>query len=221
MKITNTWAIVLFGLVFSSAPVGAQEFWYVPHVDEARTPVEVELQSSELALPGFGIASTKSTIIKRLEYALDHKWLSASQDQQLCNELKAITDKEQSLRDENGKLSYQAKTELARQLTGFNDKFEELVLVREQSNPGIPGLQARQAMMVQRVNQALNDGKMTAKRAVQLKAEIREIAAEVPEKDISEDLSKQVAAGLNKINNDLDKDLRQPSMATRPLPFSR
>jgi len=219
MKISNTWmGVVILGLVLTASPAKSQEFWYVPHIDEAKTPVESELQSGDLAMPGFGLASTKSTIIKRLEYALDHKWLSSSQDQQLCNELKSITDKEQSFRDSDGKLNYSARAEIAKQLTDFNDKFEELVLVREQANPGIPGLQARQAMMLQRVSQAVNAGKMSDKRAGSLRYEIRSIAAEVPEKDITDEQTRKIAGELNRINGELDKDTHNSAVAAKPNP---
>lgn len=221
MRSTNIWASIIVGLVFGAAPVHAQQFWYIPHVDEASTPIEAKLQSSELALPGFGIGSTRATIIKRLEYALDNKWLSSAQVEQLCNDLKAITDKEQGMRDSGGKLSFESRASLAKQLAELNDKFEEQVLVREQSNPGIEGIRAREAMMIQRVNQAVASGKMTGKQASQMKADIKSTTAQLPDKEINDELSKKISSNLNKINVALEKDLRGPSVATRVTPFSR
>jgi hypothetical protein len=222
MKYTITWAIIFSGLCFTGAPAGAQDFWYIPHVDEAKTPIEVQLQGPELAMPGFGIASTKAAIIKRLEYALDNKWLSASQDQQLCNDLKVISDREQSYRDADGKLSFKARNELARQLTELNNKFEELVLVREQSSPGVQGLLARQALMIERVNQAVAEGRINGRRGYQIKSEIKSVATQVPEKDISDEQAKKIAFELTRINNDIDHEsMRVPAVAGRQTPFTR
>ncbi|MBX9689638.1 MAG: hypothetical protein K2X27_23205 [Candidatus Obscuribacterales bacterium] len=222
MRTTITWTGLILGLALAISPVSAQQqLWYVPHVDEAKTPIEMKLQSPELAMPGFGIGSTRATIIKRFEYALDHKWLSSAQVEKFCNDLKQITDKEQAQRDSSGKLPFEARTQLAKQLSELNDNFEETVLVREQSSPGIEGLQARRAMMIQRVNQAVAEGKMTHKKAQDLKAEIAAASAQMPEKDLSEELSHKIAGNLNKINVVIEKDLRGPSIANRVVPFSR
>src|SRR5262249_28364652 len=99
--------------------------------------------------------------------------------------------------------------------------FEEQVLVREQSNPGIEGLQAREAMMIQRVNMAVSQGKMTSRQASEMKGEIRSVMANMPDKDMTDEQSKQIASSLSKINNNLEKDFRNPSMASRVVPFSR
>lgn len=222
MKTTSIWVSLLSGIILSSqAYAQAQQYWYVPHQDEAKTPIELKLESPELAMPGFGIGSSRTTLLKRFQYATEHKWLASQQVDQLCNDMKKITDKESSMRDADGKLNYEARASLARQLNELNDKFEELVLVREQSNPGIEGLQAREALMIQRVNLAVSQGKMTAKKAAEMKAEIRQTMAEVPEKDLSDEQSKQIASNLNKISGSLEKDLRGPSMASRLTPFAR
>lgn len=222
MRTTTNWVTLITGLVMTCAPAGAQEqFWYVPHVDDAKTPVEVQLESPELAMPGFGLGSTKAQIIKRIEFSLDHKWLPQNQVDQLCNDLKRISDKEQSLRDTEGKLSYDNRALIAKQLLDLNQKFEEQVLVREQSNPGIEGLQAREAMMIQRVNLALSQGKVTGRQAAEMKGEIRAVMANMPDKDLTDEQSREIASSLSKINNSLDKDFRNPSMASRVLPFSR
>ena len=222
MKTTSIWVSLISGILFSAPSFAqAEQFWYVPHQDEAKTPVEVQLESPELAMPGFGIGSSRTMLLKRFQYATEHKWLSAQQVDQLCNDMKKITDKESSMRDADGKLSYDSRASLAKQLNELNDRFEELVLVREQSNPGIEGLQAREALMIQRVTLAVNQGKMTAKKAAEMKAEIRQTMAELPAKDISEEKSREIASNLNRISGSLEKDLRGPSMASRATPFSR
>lgn len=220
MKASVIWAGILSGLVFASLPVSAQQFWYVPHMDEAKTPIEQVLQS-DLAMPGFGIGSTRAQIIKRFQHALEHKWLTAAQVEQLCNELKIITDRESTQRDPGGKLSFEARTSLAKQLNELNDRFEEMVLVREQSSPGLDGLKARRAMMIQRVNKAVGDGKLSSKRAVELKTEIAAATAELPQTDISEAAAKKIATALNTINVSIEGQLRPPAVANRVVPFSR
>jgi hypothetical protein len=209
------------GLLISGLPVGAQQFWYIPQVDDSKTPIENELASPELAMPGFGISSSRSQLMKRFEYALDHKWLTSAQVDQFCNDLKNISDKETSLRDESGNLNGSSRSTIAKQLASLNNRFEDTVLVREQSNPGIEGLQAREALMLQRVGAAVSQGKMTHKKAAEMKQEIKSIMAKVPEKDMSQDLQKEVASDLNRIGASLEKDMRGPSMASRVTPFSR
>ncbi|MBX9723250.1 MAG: hypothetical protein K2X81_17740, partial [Candidatus Obscuribacterales bacterium] len=190
MKTANTVAGILLGLTISCAPAPAQNFYYVPHIDEARTPIETTLQGNELAMPGFGLGSTKTQIIKRLDYAQAHNWLAANQLDQLRSELKTISDKEQSERDASGKLSFENRTELAKQFTDLNDKFELLVLTREQSSPGIDGIKAREAMMIQRINKAVASGKMTSKKAATLKSEIGQTTATLPNTNVNDDESK-------------------------------
>lgn len=220
MRTTTIW-VSMATLLVTCSPAGAQQFWYIPHIDEAKTPIESQLESPELSLSGLGIGSTRSQIIKRLQFATEHKWLTAAQVDQLCNDLKRITDKEASLRDASGKLSFQSRNSLAKQLSEFNQKFEEMVLVREQSNPGIEGLQAREAMMIQRVNLAVSQGKMTNKKAAQLKAEVRAAMADMPEKEITEEQTKKIATELSRISGVVEKDMHNPSMASRVVPFSR
>ncbi len=209
-------------ILFQSCPAGAQEFWYIPHSDEANTPRELKLQSSELALPGFGISSTRAQLIKRFEYALEHKWLTAAQVQQFCNELKSISDKENNHRDPDGKLSFESRSSLAKQLSALNDRFEEMVLVREQSSPGQEGLQARKAMMLQRLNQAVTNGKLSNKKAFELKKEIAQATEALAGEDFSEADAKKVSISLSQLNTEIDKNMKSPSMtASKVVPFSR
>ena len=226
MRTATIWVTLCAGLLLSCAPSNAQQFWYIPHIDEARTPIEVELQSSELAMPGFGIGSTRAQLIKRFQYALEHKWLAPNQVDQLCNDLKQITDREQGQRDEAGKLSFESRSSLAKQLNELNDRFEDMVLVREQSNPGVDGLLARRAMMIQKINKANGAGRLSARKAAELKAQIATATTAIPEKDATDEQIKKVASSLNQINTEMDRELslylRPPSMtAARPAPFSR
>lgn len=224
MKTTFSLAGIVTTLLLSlsaSAAYAQEPFWYMPHEQDAKTPIEEKLGSSELAMPGFGIGSTRAQLIKRFEYALEHKWLTSAQVEQFCNELKAITDKEQSQRDADGKLSFQTRSALAKQLNELNGRFEEIVLVREQNSPGVEGLKARQAMLNQRISYGISAGKLSNKRAAQLRAEIAEAVADMPEQDLSDEKSKQIASDLNKINASVEKDLRGPSIANRVTPFSR
>lgn len=220
MKANNLCVAVVLGLFANCGTVYAQQFWYVPHIDEAKTPVEQVLQT-DLAMPGFGIGSTRATLIKRFQYALEHKWLAANQVEQFCNDLKTITDREQGQRDDGGKLSFESRVSLAKQLNELNDRFEEQVLVREQSNPGLDGLRARRAMMIQRVNRAVGEGKLTSRKAIELKEEISAATAELPEKDLTDDAAKKVSASLSAINNNIEGQLRPPSVANKPAPFTR
>lgn len=228
MRKAIIWASLSIGVLLSCSPLNAQQFWYIPHIDEARTPIEVELQSGELQMPGFGIGSTRAMLIKRFQYALDHKWLAPGQVDQLCNDLKHITDREQGQRDASGKLSFESRSSLAKQLAELNDRFEDMVLVREQSSPGLDGIVARRAMMVQKINKSVGSGRLSARKATELKAQIATATAEItPElKEMNDAQAKKIAGNLNQINTEMDRELslylRPPSLtAARPAPFSR
>lgn len=213
-------------LTLSALSVGGtladEAYWYVPHMEEARTPVEDALHSKELAMPGFGISSSRNMLMKRFQHALDHKWLSAEQVDRFCNELKKISDKEQGQRDENGSLSYQSVAHEAKQLHDLNNRFEEQVLIKEQANPGIEGLQARKALMLQRVAYGLSNGKFTARRAAEYKQQIRGVLSVVPESGkLDSEEEKDASSQLRRISTSLEKEISGPSLANRPAPFSR
>ena len=65
--------------------------------------------------------------------------------------------------------------------------------------------------MIQRVNQAFADGKLSARHAYQMKADIRAVASDEPNQEFSDEQSRQIAGRLNELNIALDKDLHGPS----------
>ncbi len=214
MKLTGISFCVLSGLIISCAPINAQQSWYVPQIDETRTPIEKILQS-DLAMPGLGIDASRAKIIKRFEYAMEHKWLSAGQVGQLCNDLKGITDREQSQRDSNGKLSFEARASLAKRLNELNERFEDMVLVKEQSSAGMDGLLARRAAAVKRINKAEEDGKISSKKSLELKNEIAAAMASLPSNGSSDEATKKVSSSLNEISSKIDGQLQPSSLANR------
>lgn len=130
MKNTIIRASVFAYLVLACAPSNAQQAWLVPPSDDRTTPVQ-QILKNDLAMPGVGLEATKKQITNRLQYALDHEWMTSEQVEQLKGELKAISDKEAADRDAEGKLPFESKVSLANQLFKLNAKFEDLALKEE------------------------------------------------------------------------------------------
>lgn len=204
---------LLAGLIVSCIPAGAQQYVAVQYIDQARTPIETKLAGADLAMPGLGLGSSRVQLGKRFDFAEQNKWLAANQLDLLRKELKAITDKEASQRDAAGKLSFESRQELGKQICDLNEKFEEQVIIREQSAPGIEGLRARQAMLMQRISKSVGLGKLAAKKAQVLKAEVRGAMSAIPEteEELTELASKQISQSLQSVNQKLDKELEASS----------
>lgn len=208
------WISLISGIVVTCLPVNAQQYVAVQYVDQARTPIEVKLASPELAMSGLGLGSSKAQIAKRFDCAQENKWLSEDQLIQLRKDLKALVDKEAAMRDSSGKLAFEARQELSKQICDLNEKFEEQVLIREQSMPGLEGLKARQAMMIQRINKALALGKIAPKKASALRAEVRGALSGVPddtEEQLTDAQSKEIMQSLGTISQKVDKELEASS----------
>lgn len=206
MRISTSWISLISGILVTCIPAGAQQYVAVQYVDQARTPIEHKLESAELAMPGLGLGSSRVQLSKRFDYAQQNKWLTAEQLEQLRKELKVINDKEAGLRDTAGKLSFEARQDLGKQINDLNAKFEEQVLIREQSMPGVEGLRARQAMLQQRISKAIALGKINAKKASAIKVELRAAASGITE-DISEAQTREVAKALGLVSQKLDKEM--------------
>ncbi|MBX9719791.1 MAG: hypothetical protein K2X81_00210 [Candidatus Obscuribacterales bacterium] len=183
-------------------------------IGEAKTPIEHILQS-QLRMPGFGISSTRNQIMNRLQYALEHKWLSAVEVLQLCNELKVITDREESKRDADGKLDFGARSSLAKQLSSLNDRFEEMVLLKEQASPTIDGLRARRALLIQRVSKAESNGKLNSKKAQELNREIATVTTALSHNNISDEESKTITSSLSYMNKLIDEQISNTELASK------
>ena len=205
---------MISGIVFACTPVmpvSAQQYVAVQYVDQARTPIESKLASPDLAMSGLGLGSSKAQLLKRFEFAQQNDWLSPDQITQLRADLTSIGETERSLRDAGGKLSFEGRQSLSKQICDLNEKFEEQVLVREQSIPGLEGLKARQAMMIQRLNKALALGKIAPKKASALRSEVRNALSEVDSDELNETQSKELVQLLSSLSQKVDKELEASS----------
>jgi hypothetical protein len=212
MTTKKNWVSLLCGFAISCIPASAQQYVAVQYVDQARTPIESQLASPDLAMSGLGLSASKAQIAKRLDYAQQNSWLSADQLTQLRAELKQLVEKETSSRDAAGKLPFPARQELSKLICDLNEKFEEQVLIREQSIPGMEGLKARQAMMIQRINKALALGKVAPKKASALRSEVRGTLNGISDTDeLTESQSKELVQSLNATSQKLDKELEASS----------
>lgn len=208
----NCVLLLLCASVISCIPASAQQYVAVQYVDQARTPIESQLAAPDLAMSGLGLSASKAQVAKRLDVAQQNNWLSAEQLMQLRADLKQIMDKESISRDTAGKLPFTARQELSKQICELNERFEEQVLIREQSMPGIEGLKARQAMMIQRINKALALGKVAPKKASALRSEVRGTLNGLSNTDeLTENQSKELVQSLNAISQKLDKELEASS----------
>ncbi len=117
-------------LVLACAPSYAETAWVVPPSNQGVSPIQRVLKG-DLAMPGLGLDASKKQLINRLQYALEHEWLTGEQVDQLRGDLKVITDQEASQRDEFGNLTFAAKMSLANQLFKLNAKFETITLKEE------------------------------------------------------------------------------------------
>lgn len=206
------------GLAFVALPCAAQQTQIMNTFSDARSPIEHTLQN-ELAMPGMGISASRNQIMNRFQYALDHKWLTSAQVQDLCNDLKTITDREESSRDANGKLSYESRALVAKQLNALNDRFEQLVLSKEQSRSNIDGLRARRAVIIQKVSKAESDGILTSKDAEALNFEITAAGSPLKRKQLSEDELKATAEDLSELDKRIDEQLvKAAEIAAAPPP---
>lgn len=217
MKVSIISVVLMAEAAFAAIPCHAQQADFMTVPGEAKTPIERTLQI-ELPMPGFGISSSRTQLMNRFEYALDHKWLTAEQVQQLCNELKVITDRTESNRDEKGKLSYEQTASAAKQLNSLNARFEELVLHKEQSSSNLDGLRARRALMIQRVSKAESDGKLNSQRAEELIAEINALSSSLNRKRVHPDELKTTESNLSRLSQRIDQQLSNTAIATRELP---
>lgn len=207
MMNSRNWKLLILPMALTCIPVSAQQYISVQYVDQAKTPVESVLSSPELSMTGLGLGSSQTQLGKRFDYAQEHKWLSDEQLTVLRNELKGIADKIASSRDSAGKLPFEARQSLGKQITELNEKYEEQVLVREQSMPGIEGLIARQAMTMQRITKAITLAKIAPKRGGALKAELKAAMTDLPEGEISEEKTKEISQTILSVNQKLDKEL--------------
>lgn len=206
-----SWLPLISGMIIC-LPANAQQYVSVQYVDQARTPIESQLASPELAMSGLGLSSSKTQIAKRFETAQSNNWLSSAQVDRLRLDLKTLQEKEASMRDSSGKLPFTARQELSRQICDLNEKFEEQVLTREQSMPGLEGLYARQAMMIQRINKGLALGKIAPKKAAALRAEVRATLSGLSEQEeLSEENGKTLTQALSSISQQVDKELEASS----------
>ena len=130
MKTTKNCIGVLSILFLTCTAAYAETAWVVPPTDQHLSPIQRVLRS-DLAMPGVGIAASKKQLTNRLQYALEHDWLSGEQIEQLKAELKAISDQEDSQRDETGNLTFESKMLLANQIFKLNAKFENITLKEE------------------------------------------------------------------------------------------
>ncbi len=214
MKAANNCLGIIASLAITCSICSAQQSPLVNEISEAKTPIEHVLQS-QLPMPGFGISSTRNQIMNRLQYALEHKWLSSTQVQQLCNELKVITDREESKRDADGKLDFAARSSLAKQLNSLNDRFEEMVLVKEQTSTTIDGLRARKALLIQRISKAESNGKLTSKKAQELNREIATVSTALSHNNISDEESKTITSSLSYMNKVIDEQISNTELASK------
>lgn len=205
MKSAQLVPLLLAGSLFS-APSYAQQTQIMNTFSDARSPIEHTLQN-ELAMPGMGISASRNQIMNRFQYALDHKWLTSTQVQDLCNDLKTITDREENSRDANGKLSYESRALAAKQLNALNDHFEQLVLSKEQSRSNIDGLRARRAAIIQKVSKAESDGVLTSKDAEALHLEVTALSTSLKRKQLSEEELKTTADDLADLDKRVDDQL--------------
>ncbi len=203
------------GLVVAS-PCFAQQTQIINTVSDSRSPIEHVLQS-ELAMPGLGISASRNQIMNRFQYALDHKWLTAAQVQDFCNELKTITDREEKSRDENGKLSYEARASAAKQLNALNDRFEQTVLSKEQSRSNIDGLRARRAVLLQKVSKAESDGILNQKAVGSLNLEIAAAGASLKRKQLAEEELQSTSDDLAELDKRIDDEIaKAAALAAAP-----
>lgn len=210
---------VISGLAFCAYPAFAQQTQIINTVSDSKSPIEHVLQN-ELAMPGMGISASRNQIMNRFQYALDHKWLTGVQVQDLCNELKGITDRGENSRDENGKLSYESRASVAKQLNSLNDRFEQMVLSKEQSRSNIDGLRARRASIFQKVSKAEADGILTNKGAESLNFEITAAASSLKRKQLSEDELSSLADDLSELDKRVDDEITKAAAiaAAPPAP---
>lgn len=220
MKATLLSLSLLSGMLIV-VPCLAQQTQIINTVSDARSPIEHVLQS-ELAMPGLGISASRNQIMNRFQYALDHKWLSAAQVQDFCNELKTITDREEKSRDENGKLSYEARASAAKQLNSLNDRFEQAVLSKEQSRSNIDGLRARRAVLLQKVSKAESDGVLNLKTVESLNLEIAAAGASLKRKQLAEEELQSTSDDLAELDKRIDDEIAKAAAiaAAPPAPAS-
>ena len=217
MKVAEICVGLTAVLVCTSGSCSAQ---MMSPIVEHKTPIERVLQR-ELPMPGFGISASRNQIMNRLEYALEHKWLTGAQVQQLCNDLKIISDREESCRDENRKLSYAATATLAKQLNGLNERFEEMVFQREQSGSDLDALRARRSLMVQRVSKAESDGVLTSKKAQELSSEINSVTTPLNRTRINSEESQTITAHLADLKKRIDEQVNAASIASKESPSNK
>lgn len=189
----------------------------VPSMPDARTPRE-EILNTKLAMPGVGLAASKEALQRRMMYAAENGWLSQSQLDELTNDLKTVGDKETALRDAEGALNAREKQSLAGEIYKLNEKFEDFVLSRELNAPGKDGLLAREMFLKQKVQQAINTGKLSRKQAVGLKGELAELADEIDAPAMDTEKMKEISGKLTDLGNEINKRT-QTGLAVRG-PFS-
>lgn len=232
----NKQSVILSGIIYvvCTSSVGAQIQSPIPSVVEekpsqevyikmngitdAKTPRE-QILNTELAMPGVGFAASKAALQKRMMYAAENDWLTQNQLDELTNDLKNEIDKENSLRDESGNLSVNAKRTLASEIFKLNEKFENFVLNREIQAPGKDGLADREKFLKTKIKEGVSSGVLSKRRAEPLKNSLAKLQAETMAQGLTKEQMKDLSARLQTLGNEIDKAIGQTSVAATG-PFS-